>query len=949
MFSICRFFIILLCVCVVLPVTLQADPVISVDVEQFETELNTGDIEDHIFNIFNEGDEELRFTIDHVIIGEPDRDQNMRSERSINGNGQFGPRRDDLGDEVAQFNVGNRSWSGIAWDGELMWGIGQERMIAFNPEEAEVVENVNLRGWHMGLAYDGEFFWSGSFADNDEMAMIQRIDRDGNVNQTLAVQGMAVSGIAYDGENLWYHSLVADPNGRFDVIIRQMTTEGEQLREINCNNLFEGFSLSLAYVPEHEDGNLWVIIWENSAIYQLDISGDAPEIVQQTQIVGNQGNQDQTYGLEHDGENMWYCNGSEIWYVIDDGVRENRWLTYEPDAGALEAGGDLDVAVTLDAAGLIEGVYEADIHIISNDPDNNDVVINVIMDITGVPFIEVIWDEEVGFPDVINWNEGYLDLFPEVAYPIEVTIENLGTAVLEVAGISCEAGVFRAEPDNFNLDPGEEIVVTFILEADNEGVYESEMVIDWNSTDGEDYLVHLLGRTSLPPQIEADLVAIETNLVVGAVEEHIVNISNIGNSTLRFTIEREIISEPELDNNLRSFGRRVNDQSGPRRDDLGDIIAEHRVGNWVWSGIAWDGELMWGISPDTRDMIAFDPETEEVVENFGFDPESYGMAYDGESFWVGSMGGDNDWMARLIRIDRNGDVGQIINTQGWMITGVTFDGENLWYYSMGDAEPGNGAAIRQITLEGEQIREVNCRDLLNGGNLSIAYVPEHEGGNLWVLDWESRELYQLDISGEEAEVMQQTRINGANVFGLEHDGENLWYCTINDIWYVLDDGIRESLWLTSDPEEGQLEPAADTDIFVTLDATELIEGIYEADMHILSNDPNTPDLIVSVLMNVGPTSVPGKAIITADYHLSAAFPNPFNSTTKIEFGLPEDGLVKVSIYDGTGRLVSVECNEQLRAGIHAINWQAGNNPAGIYLIEMSINDFRAVEKVILMK
>ena len=45
----------------------------------------------------------------------------------------------------------------------------------------------------------------------------------------------------------------------------------------------------------------------------------------------------------------------------------------------------------------------------------------------------------------------------------------------------------------------------------------------------------------------------------------------------------------------------------------------------------------------------------------------------------------------------------------------------------------------------------------------------------------------------------------------------------------------------------------------------------------------------------------------------AASPNPFRSTTHIAFTLPEDGLVKLSVYDVAGRRVAVVADDHLPA------------------------------------
>jgi len=634
---------------------------------------------------------------------------------------------------------------------------------------------------------------------------------------------------------------------------------------------------------------------------------------------------------------MWYTIVEGDWLVIDDGIAELHWLSCDPESGEIDPDSNTDVILTINAVGLLEGDYVADIHFISNDPETSDAAVRLLMHITAAPVIEVTWDDDAGYPDRIDWNQAYLDVFTGVPYPIPVTIKNIGTTALEVDDILSEEQVFSSDQNEFVLDPDDEMVVNFILETEEEGIFESEMVIVWNSPNDEDAVIHLIGRTSLPPVIEVDPTDIEAHLEVGDSDDQIVNITNAGSSTLRFEIEHVIISEPERDRS---------EQPGPQRDDFGDIINEFNVGVGYWSGLACDGELMWGININQGRMISFDPEAEEVVEEVNLRGEYYGMTYDGEFFWIGTVGGD-DMNARILRIDRNGDVSQTINVPGWQATGVAFDGENLWYYS-NDWEQ-EAVIIRQITTEGDQIREINCSNILQGGMISLAWVPEHEDGNLWAIGWEARTIYQLNISEDDPEALQETRIIGANVFGLEHDGENMWYCTVDDVWYVIDDGLNESNWLSYDPKEGELDAHAEIDIFVTLDATEALEGDYEADMHIFSNDPDNSDLIINIIMSVGQSSAPLESAVPDDYHLSAAYPNPFNAMTTIRYALPHSASISLQVYDINGRLTTTLFTGERSAGHYSTIWNAQSNPTGMYFIRMDTPDFNAVRKVVLTK
>ena len=60
------------------------------------------------------------------------------------------------------------------------------------------------------------------------------------------------------------------------------------------------------------------------------------------------------------------------------------------------------------------------------------------------------------------------------------------------------------------------------------------------------------------------------------------------------------------------------------------------------------------------------------------------------------------------------------------------------------------------------------------------------------------------------------------------------------------------------------------------------------------------------------------------------YPNPFNSTTKIQYELPIATEVNLSIYNSIGHKISELVNGEQRAGFHSVNYDAQNNPSGIY-------------------
>ena len=90
-------------------------------------------------------------------------------------------------------------------------------------------------------------------------------------------------------------------------------------------------------------------------------------------------------------------------------------------------------------------------------------------------------------------------------------------------------------------------------------------------------------------------------------------------------------------------------------------------------------------------------------------------------------------------------------------------------------------------------------------------------------------------------------------------------------------------------------------------------------------------------------------LLPETYSLSQNNPNPFNPTTTIQFALKESGWTTLKIYNAVGQEVAVLVDGNLEAGQHTFNFNAADLPSGIYFYQVSVNDFRAVKKMQLVK
>jgi len=79
------------------------------------------------------------------------------------------------------------------------------------------------------------------------------------------------------------------------------------------------------------------------------------------------------------------------------------------------------------------------------------------------------------------------------------------------------------------------------------------------------------------------------------------------------------------------------------------------------------------------------------------------------------------------------------------------------------------------------------------------------------------------------------------------------------------------------------------------------------------------------------------------------YPNPFNSTTRIQYNLPAQSHVNMKIFNVTGALVASLVNETQIAGQHEMMFDGSELSRGIYFCQIRAGKTFQVHKMILIK
>lgn len=128
------------------------------------------------------------------------------------------------------------------------------------------------------------------------------------------------------------------------------------------------------------------------------------------------------------------------------------------------------------------------------------------------------------------------------------------------------------------------------------------------------------------------------------------------------------------------------------------------------------------------------------------------------------------------------------------------------------------------------------------------------------------------------------------------------------------------------------------------DDKKLSAGKYNYRIKQIDNNGNFKYFNLNSTVEIG---VPTKFSISQNY------PNPFNPTTKINYELPQDSKVNITVFDILGREIVKLVNQEQKAGYYTINADSKNLASGTYFYRLIANangnDFVATKKMSVIK
>lgn len=296
----------------------------------------------------------------------------------------------------------------------------------------------------------------------------------------------------------------------------------------------------------------------------------------------------------------------------------------------------------------------------------------------------------------------------------------------------------------------------------------------------------------------------------------------------------------------------------------------------------------------------------------------------------------------------------VLGTDGYVLTAsITISGETvhiafsadivgfnteIYYMRSPDNGLSWGSFVRLTNFSGESFSPViSASDSSlylvwqdnRSGNYEIYFKSSHDIG----LNWGGDIRMTNNSAPSNLPFVTSFGSNVHLVWQESRDGNpEIYYnrSTNKGVTWIPEVRLTNNSWFSANPSAAVM----DSVLFVTW--CDNRDGNYE--IYLKKNPTGNPIGIQQIS-----TEVP------AGFELSQNYPNPFNPATNIKISVPNSGLVNLTVYDITGKEVSVLVNEKLSAGIYNVDFNASNLASGTYFYRLTSGSYTDVKKMILVK
>jgi len=123
----------------------------------------------------------------------------------------------------------------------------------------------------------------------------------------------------------------------------------------------------------------------------------------------------------------------------------------------------------------------------------------------------------------------------------------------------------------------------------------------------------------------------------------------------------------------------------------------------------------------------------------------------------------------------------------------------------------------------------------------------------------------------------------------------------------------------------------------------------QKELYVCAFDGKIYKFVKTLSTGTGQMEVPSRV-----FYLKQNYPNPFNPTTAIEFSLPQEGRVSLTIYDLVGKEVKKLLDGFMPTGMHQVRWSGTNQQglsvsSGVYVCRLVAGERIESRRIVLLR
>ncbi len=570
-----------------------------------------------------------------------------------------------------------------------------------------------------------------------------------------------------------------------------------------------------------------------------------------------------------------------------------QWLAADPLEGTVEADDAMDIDLFFETVfeeddDLVGGLnYFADVQFETNDPSQESASYPVTLTVEG--------EDEIVADDVIDFGS----TFAGTTVTEMLTISNEGNTVVQAGAFALESDVFDVNGGLFTLDPGSSVEVPVSFSPDASETFDATLFFESSvgtievELTGEGAPFVAIDPDELSESIDlttGDSTATQTFSVTNEFDEALpvsIFIQSLQSEDVEFTpnlVDEQLLRWQEQ----QSVAPTGDSDLEPSMDTAPDSDERSLSGDVRGFAELMDEAGVIGYANEVLEdeIVSFDlgiPEELTVLDG-GVDSFAGNFIFGNneEIYWIDNA--DNYLKTYNLEdgsVEELGELeGEGTEDEGWTDIETDFT-DGTTYVTTAEDDGGWITRIYELDPNNAEIEYLGSWD-----GLTIAFAIDDEGYGFGH-ELTGDEVLSIDLDTFEAEVLGPTGIdaNFAQSMTYDHETDQLLMaalhdCTIfgcnqGDLRYVDratgetfligpfgDDGVLREMgwfategtgiqWLSTNITQATIQPGATVDVTATFDASELIEGDYEAQISIVGEQlPGQPAEHLPVFLTV---------------------------------------------------------------------------------------------------